>query len=424
MDRIDIPYGRRTLPFNLENRNVKAVLRQNIHLADADPGIQRDIVRTALENPVACQRLSRIARKASRLLVITSDHTRPVPSRLTLPLLLAEAREKNPGLEVKILVATGLHRASTPAEMEEKFGRELLASEDFIMHDCRASGMTFKGTLPSGGELWLNPLVDWADLVVSEGFIEPHFFAGFSGGRKSVLPGIASEKTVCGNHCADFIASERSRTGNLLDNPIHKDMLFAADAAGLKFILNVVIDQEKNILSAYAGDPTEAHLEGCGYVSEMARVDPVEGDIVITSNNGYPLDQNIYQAVKSMTAAEACVRPGGVIICCAECEDGHGGEWFYRYFAGAKSPREVVERISSVPQNETGIDQWEAQVLARVLVKARVILVSGLGRELVEDMHLTYAENLDEAYKMALTIVEPQAETVIIPDGVGVIVKA
>jgi nickel-dependent lactate racemase len=164
-------------------------------------------------------------------------------------------------------------------------------------------------------------------------------------------------------------------------------MLFAAKEAKLAFICNVVIDSEKRIIKAFCGDPEEAHETGCAFVLEMGSVKAVTADIAVTSNGGYPMDQNVYQAGKSMTAGEACVRKGGVIIVAAECIDGHGGESFYRYFADSSSPKEVADRIELVSQEDTEVDQWEAQILARVLLHTTVILVSDkLPRALTESM--------------------------------------
>ncbi len=358
-------------------------------------------------------------------MIITSDHTRPVPSSITLPLLLREIRTENTDVNIKILIATGLHRPMTQDEMEDKFGANLIKNEEFINHDgYRKENMVFKGILPSGGELWLNSLVDWADLIVSEGFIEPHFFAGFSGGRKSILPGIASEKTVLANHCASFIADHRAVTGNLADNPVHKDMLFAAHAAGLAFILNVVLDSEKNIVKAIAGDSEEAHREGCAFVSELCCVQPVKSDIIISSNGGYPLDQNIYQAVKGMTAGEACAREGSIIIMVAACTDGHGGEGFYNLFYNATSPAALLAEIENVSQEGTIPDQWEAQILARILSKNTVIFVADNTIEkTINTMHMTYAATLKEALCAAEKLKGTDASVTVIPDGVSVIVK-
>lgn len=419
-----IPYARSYMQITIDKDRINGVLNSRTH--DYRPVLsQQEIVQKALENPIASERLSELAKGARNVLLITSDHTRPVPSKVTLPIMLQEIRRKNPEVKVKILIATGFHRLTTCEEMLQKFGREIVENEEIINHDSRdRENMVYKGTLPSGGELWLNSLVDWADLVVSEGFIEPHFFAGFSGGRKSILPGIASQKTVLANHCARFIADSNARTGKLQDNPIHKDMLFAADAAKLQFILNVVIDSDKKVITAFAGHPQDAHMKGCQFVELHAQVKKVGADIVITSNGGYPLDQNIYQAVKGMTAAEACVREGGVIIMVAACNDGHGGEEFYHWFKHAASPKEVADKISKIPQSETLADQWEAQILARILLKCSVILVTHqCDPQMIRDMHMQHAPEMVKALELAESMVGKEAGITVIPDGVSVIVE-
>ncbi|MGI6777043.1 MAG: nickel-dependent lactate racemase [Acetivibrionales bacterium] len=421
---IKIPYSKSYKELALDKERIKAVLSPRIEDYKIS-STQQEIVKRALKNPIGTIELKHMAKSAKRALLITSDHTRPVPSKITLPLLLEEIRSENKNIEIKILIATGFHRATTQEELIYKFGREICEKEQIVIHDCRKSNnMVFKGILPSGGELWLNSLIDWADLVVSEGFIEPHFFAGFSGGRKSILPGIASEKSVLANHCSKFIASNCARTGILLGNPIHKDMLYAAEKADLAFILNVVIDSKKEIIKAFAGHHVKAHEKGCEFVSSLTSVKAVEADIVIVSNGGYPLDQNIYQAVKGMTAAEACVREGGVIIMVAACEDGHGGEEFYRWFASVSSPEEVAHKISTIPQDRTIADQWEAQILARILSKSNIIMVSDRCNEkYIRDMHMSYSPTLEQALETAKKKVGRNAGIVVIPDGVGIIIQ-
>ena len=423
MSVIKIPYGRTHLNLRVASDRLKAVLSAATPSAAAVQ-TEQELVRQALAAPIESVRLAHLAAKSRRVLVITSDHTRPLPSAITLPIILGEIRKNNPKVQIKILVATGFHRLTTQQELITKFGKILCQQEDIVVHDSRdRDHLVYKGKLPSGGYLWLNDLVDWADLVVAEGFIEPHFFAGFSGGRKSVLPGIAGAETVLANHCAQFIASDRSRTGNLVRNPLHRDMLFAARKAGLTFILNVALDVDKKIIAAFAGHPDKAHREGCKWVSRRATVKRQTADIVITSNGGYPLDQNIYQAVKGMTAAEACVRQGGVIIIAAACEDGHGGEAFYHWFTEAKTSQEVTDRIAAIAQKDTLPDQWEAQILARILNKCSVILVTDrCSPQIVRDMHLLHAPDMDTALKMARKQVGEKADIVVIPDGVSVIV--
>lgn len=384
------------------------------------------LVKKALQNPIGSRSLGEMAADRQRVLLITSDHTRPMPRHITIPLLLAEIRKDNPDADIRILVATGFHRASTKAELKAMFGPEVYRQENIIIHDCRDKGnMVYKGALPSGGELWLNGLIDWADLVIAEGFIEPHLFAGFSGGRKSILPGIAYEKTVMYNHNAAFIAHPNAHTGQLKGNPLHADMLWASRAASLACILNVVLDSKKRITAAFSGDPVLAHEKGCAYVRDRVQVKAKKADIVVSSNGGYPLDQNIYQAVKGMTAAEACVNPNGVLIMIASCVDGHGGEGFYRWFRDAKNSREVADRISRIPAGETTPDQWEAQIMARIMNKcSAVVLVSrDIDPQIVRDMHLRYATCFDEALSIADSLLGKRPQITIIPDGVGVIVE-
>ena len=342
-----------------------------------------------------------------------------------MPILLEEIRSTNPDADITILIATGFHRPTTHEELINKFGEEIVKNEKIIVHKSGVDeDMVELDTLPSGGRLLLNKHAINTDLLISEGFIEPHFFAGFSGGRKSVLPGVASEKTVLANHCSKFIASDYSRTGILDENPIHKDMAFAAEQAKLAFILNVVIDAEKKIINAFAGDRVKAHAEGCDFVRSLSTIEGVNADIAVTSNGGYPLDQNIYQSVKSMTAAEAACSDDGVIIEISRCNDGHGGESFYKTFKEAEDPKDIEDRVLQIPMEETIPDQWEIQILARILVRHKVIFVTDPeNRQLIEDMHMTYASSLEEALEIAREIKGKDAKIAFVPDGVSVIVN-
>lgn len=255
---------------------------------------------------------------------VRNERIRKLATVLCIVLVLAPfyIAMGSPDAEITILMATGMHRATTRDELIERFGAEIAEKERIVIHQAqRDEDMAFFGTLPSGGELWLNRLAAQSELVIAEGFIEPHFFAGFSGGRKSILPGIASRRTVLYNHNAAFIASPNARAGRLEGNPIHRDMVFAARQAKLAFILNVLIDEDKRVIAAVAGDCERAHEAGCAMCGRLNRAEPVVSDIAVTSNGGYPLDQNLYQSVKGMTAAEACVRQGGVIIMCAALGD-------------------------------------------------------------------------------------------------------
>lgn len=421
MAAISIPYGRGTQTLVVDDARLSAVLTPN-H-AQLSGAAQEEIVQIALENPIGSVRLCEKVQGKENILVITSDHTRPVPSAITMPLLLREIRKGNPQAKVTILIATGMHRPTTEAELRGKLGDAIVDSETIVVHKAETDEMAFFGMLPSGGELWLNHLVKEADMVVSEGFIEPHFFAGFSGGRKSILPGVAARKTVLYNHNSRFLSSGNSRQGKLSGNPIHKDMLFAAKAANLAFILNVLIDSEKHVIAAVSGDVEEAHVKGCALCNELTSVKGVVSDIAVTSNGGYPLDQNVYQSVKGMTAAESCVRQGGAIIMCAALGDGHGGEDFFKWFAERDSAASVTRDILRIPPEETRMDQWEAQILARVQEKATCFFVTGEeNRALIEAMHMRWAPDVNTALALASGMLGDNASVTVIPDGVGVIV--
>lgn len=422
MPEIKLPYGRTGCRTVIPDRNFLGIYESSVPQAAED---QDGAVREALDHPIASPRLEELARGKKNAVIITSDHTRPVPSRTIMPQILERLRKGNPEIQITILVATGFHRGTTRAELEEKLGKEIVANEKIIVHDSGDESSLVKlGTLPSGGELIVNRLAAEAELLVAEGFIEPHFFAGFSGGRKSILPGIASRKTVLANHCSEFIQSPYARTGNLENNPIHRDMLFAAKTIGLDFIVNVVIDPSKKIVKAFAGNSEKAHEEGCAFLRSLCQVNIPEADIVITSNGGYPLDQNVYQSVKGMTAGEAVCRDGGVIIISASCCDGHGGESFFRNLSEASSPEELLKKTALIPRNQTKPDQWEYQILARILSKHTVIVVTkDCDHKMLGSMHLKTAYTLDEAFRKALTIVGPDAKTAVIPDGVSVIAK-
>lgn len=421
MAHFKLPYYKGYLECDIPDEEVRGVLVSKTE--EYVPTLsETDLVKEALNNPIGTPSLSVLSQGKKHIVIISSDHTRPVPSHITMPLLLEEIRKNNKDVRITILIATGMHRPTTHEELVNKYGEKIVNEEEIVIHNAyKDEDMTFKGILPSGGELWLNKLVDEADLLISEGFIEPHFFAGFSGGRKSVLPGIASKKTVLWNHNAKFIASKNSRAGNLNDNPIHKDMLFAAKAAHLSFILNVVINGKKEIIKAFAGDLEEAHAHGCALVKEIAQVKPIYSDIVLTTNGGYPLDQNIYQTVKGMTAGESCVNEGGVIIICSSCADGTGGDFFYRLLADEPTAKAAYQKLNDVDPSKTEFDQWEAQILARILTKANVIIVSDkCDPKIITSMHIMHATTIDEALQKAYQLVGNKKVT-IIPDGISVI---
>lgn len=419
-----LPYGKEKITGQIEDSHFAGMLVSELQNYQATKnGVE--IVQEALKNPIGSSQLCELSIGKENIVIISSDHTRPVPSYIIMPLLLKEIRKGNPNAKITILISTGLHRKTTIEELEAKFGKEIMKNEKIIVHDCDDNdNLLYAGTLPSGGNLILNKRVVEADLLVAEGFIEPHFFAGFSGGRKSILPGVAGRETVLYNHNSAFIAHANSRTGVIEGNLIHKDMLYAARAVGLDFIVNVVIDGQHNPIFAVAGDCELAHKAGREFLASKCTVDAIPADIVISTNGGYPLDQNIYQSVKGLTAAEATVKKNGVIVMCSKAEDGHGGNVFYETFRDERNLCRMMKTFLDRKPEETIVDQWQSQIFARVLSKATVVFVSSCNDKMIEELHMIPAHSLESALEKAKAIVDNDNYTItVIPDGVSVIVK-
>ena len=410
-----LPYGKQNIEINIPGANIIESKLDELRSEKSGP----EIVAEAMRNPVDSPGLSELAVGKKTCTIIISDHTRPVPSKDILPFMLRELREGSPDIDITLLVATGCHRITTSDEIREKVGDDIFRNEHIVVHDCDKNNVDI-GILPSGAHLIIDRLAVETELLVAEGFIEPHFFAGFSGGRKSVLPGICGRKTVLGNHCGSFIDSPYARTGVLENNPIHGDMLAAVELANLRYIVNVIIDESHRTVAAFAGDPVMAHEEGVIYLRPFVEVTvPVKADICITTNGGAPLDQNVYQCVKSMTAAEAATHYGGTVIVCAECADGVGGEFFKKQLTECANAAELYKKLTETPQSETEPDAWQSQVLARILDTRKVIFVTRPElKSTIENMKMIYAESVDEALEYA------DGKTInIIPNGISVIVK-
>lgn len=421
---ISLPYGTGEISAQVEESQLLGIVQSQLEEYEAEKSPE-ELLRQAMENPIGTSRLEELAKGKKKVVVLCSDHTRPVPSKLILPPMLEAIRRGNPQAEITLLIATGCHRGTTRQELVNKLGAEMAEKEHILIHDCAAEeDMVDLGILPSGGRLRINKAAVEADLLVAEGFIEPHFFAGFSGGRKSVLPGIAARETVYANHCSQFIDDPHARAGILEGNPIHRDMVWAARKAGLAYIVNVVLGGKGQVIGAFAGDFDEAHRAGTEFLASLCQKEAPEADIVVTSNNGYPLDQNIYQAVKGMSTAEVACRKGGVIVIAARCEDGNGGEVFWRTFQEEKDPKVIMDTILATPQDKTQADQWQSQVFARVLMKCHVVLVSQAPDEMVRDLHMTPAHSLEEGLRLAQEMLgEPQAKILVVPQGISTILR-
>ena len=423
MKEVLFPYGKEKLAYQFEDKELAGVLVS--HIEEYEPEADgAALVKAAMEAPVGSERLCEMAKGKKNIVIIASDHTRPVPSKIIMPAMLAEIRKGSPDADITILIATGCHRGTTKDELVDKFGADIVHNEKIYIHDCdEREKLISIGTLPSGGDCEINTIAHEADLLVAEGFIEPHFFAGFSGGRKSVLPGVAGRTTVVSNHCSEFIAHPNSRTGILEENPIHTDMLWAAKKAKLRYIVNVVLNSEKEVIYAVAGDVEQAHKKGTDFLLSLCGATSPEVDVVITTNGGYPLDQNVYQAVKGMTAAESIVKKDGVIIMLAASNDGIGGDHFYHQLADERDIYKTMQIFMDRGRGETVPDQWQTQIFLRILMHARVIFISQMPDDTVEEMHMIPAHSIAEAIEKAKQLLgKDDIQIAAIPDGVSVMV--
>lgn len=421
METIKIPYYKSYLNLHIEKNNLKALVtakteEYNPHKSEVE------IVKEALAHPIGTSRLSDLAKGKKKILLVTSDHTRAVPSKITLPILLGEIRSTNPDADITILIGTGLHRPTTIEEQRKMFGDEIVDNEKIVVNKAfEKDQFVHVCNLPSGADFEVNKLAVECDLLVTEGFIEPHFFAGFSGGRKSILPGICSNVTVNENHSYKAIASPFSNTGVLENNPIHIDMVYAARKVNVQFIFNVALNGKKKIIAAWAGDLEQAHAQGVSFVRKLAQCTNITGDIVVTSNGGYPLDQNLYQSPKAVATAEACAGDNGIIIMCCSCCDGMGGSNFTKLITMG-TVNEIDSYLSKISPKDTIAEQWCPQIYARILKKHTVILVSTfLNHEEVKKANMIPASSLDEALALAYGLKGNDAKVVVIPDGVSVL---
>jgi nickel-dependent lactate racemase len=320
--------------------------------------------------------------------------------------------------DVVVLVATGTHRANSDAELEAMLGRELLDRLEVVNHDARdASSLVDFGIKGDGVPVLLSRRFVESDVRITTGFVEPHFFAGFSGGPKLVAPGLAGLETVLVLHDARRIGDARATWGVLEDNPVHADIRAIAAATGVDFAFDVVLNRDQQVVEAFAGELFAMHAEAVRASRAVAMVEvPHRFDVVVTTNAGFPLDQNLYQAVKGMSAAAEVVAPGGLVVIAAECRDGFPDFGDFRsLLTTAASPEAFLSRIAS---RKTEPDQWQAQIQARIQAHARVALhCEGLSDAEVKLAHLEPAPNVSDAVAAALTQIGPGATCCVLPEG-------
>ena len=412
--RVNLAYGRGRLPIDVPAEPTTVLEPTYI------PGLadQRQAVRDAIGKPLASPALRDVVKAGQTVAISICDSTRPMPSRTVLPVVLEELSHTR-GLEVVILVATGTHRATTNTELMEMVGEDVVNGYEVVNHDAfdRATLCQLPDT-SSGVPVWLNQRWVDADVRITTGFVEPHFFAGFSGGPKMVAPGLAGFDTTMRLHDAEMIGSANARWGVTVGNPIHDAIRQIAEQSGVHFSIDVAINRDRQITSACAGNLFAVHETMCEVVKRSAmQAFDSPFDVVLTTNSGYPLDQNLYQAIKGISAAAQVVKDGGVILCAAECADGLPAHGQYGDILTSRStPQALLEMICEPGHNRH--DQWEVQVQAQIQRRAEVFLKSeGLSDTQVRAAHLTPIDDVGAATRDHLSRRGRSARLCVLPDG-------
>ena len=419
---VKFPYGKEYVVLDLPNEKTLVVESRIPEGVDEEKVLE--LASKALDNPIASSPLERIIRDSGikSVAVLVTDKTRATPNKVLLRVLLP--RLQMAGLkseDIVIVVATGLHKPHTHEELVELLGHEIVKNYVVVSHNSDdLENHVFLGKTSYGTEVYVNKVVVSSDLVIGLGLIEPHFFAGYSGGRKLILPGVSATKTVYQNHSYKMIAHPKADYGILNGNPIHEDMVEGSRMVkNYRFILHVILDKRKRVVDVIAGDPYNAHRVGVEKYDSWAKIFvPYLGDVVIVTNGGYPLDRDLYQAVKGMCTGSRVAKPGGVIIVLAECRDGVGHEHFRELASLDKDPKKILDYIA---RNEPLRDQWQVQKLEQVLLKNRVIVVTkNVKHSVLEEMNLIPASTPEEALEIACKLTHCN-KLIAIPEGPYVI---
>ncbi len=413
--QVELAYGRQGLTVTLPDEARVTVIEPEFV-----PGLPDDrmAIQQALGSPMDSPPLREVVGSSDTVAVVFSDLTRPMPNKRVLPVLLDElAQAAVPDDQIVLINALGTHRPQTEEELADMLGRDLVERYRVLQHDAWADDLVGVTENSSGHRVRVNRAYVEASVRILTGFIEPHFFAGFSGGPKAVLPGIADIEAILDNHSGGMLSDPQATWAVTKGNRVWEEMVAVTEAAAPTFLLNVTLNQRREITGVFAGDMIAAHREGAAFVRDTA-MQPVSHlfDIVITSNSGYPLDLNLYQAVKGMSAAAQIVRPGGDIIIAAECWDGipdHGE--YKRMLEAASSVDELWETVTASGFRRH--DQWEALIQARIQRRAEVhVYADGLSDKELEDALMTPCPSIEMTVGQLLHR-NPEATVAVLPDG-------
>lgn len=412
---VDLAYGSGRLAVDLPEDRTTVIGPQ---FTDSAPDQFAEIVR-AIREPVCGPGLRDLAKPGQTVAISVCDGTRPQPRHLMVPAVLNELEGVVRLEDIVVLVATGTHRGNTEGELRAMLSNDVYDAVRVVNHDARNNdSLMWVGRFGADVPVWL--MREWveADLRITTGFVEPHFFAGFSGGPKLVAPGLAGLDTVLTLHDARRIGHPQATWGVREGNPVHDDVRAIAAGTRVDFSVDVVLNTEQHIVAAFAGPTLQMHTPACALVQRVSmRAVKQPFDIVVTTNSGFPLDQNLYQAVKGMSAAAKVVAQDGLVVAAAECRDGfpeHG--LFRRMLAEATSPASLLEEIQS--RDECVPDQWQAQVLAKIQGQARVVVHNAfLSRAELNSVHLEGTDDISATVHDELARRGPQARVCVLPEG-------
>jgi nickel-dependent lactate racemase len=420
--QINLAFGKTglavTLPEGFRYRVLEA--RSATPLPDWNSALE-----AALDRPIGAPPLAALARGKRSAAISVCDITRPAPNRLTLPPILRRLEQAGiPREQITILIATGLHRRATDAEIREICGEEIAAAYRVVNHDARdLSSHRHLGSTRSGTPVYLDERFAAADLHITLGFIEPHLMLGYSGGRKLIAPGLAAQETIKVLHSPKFMRDARAVEGSIEDNPLHRELLEIARLARHDFLVDVALARDRSIAGVFAGDAEQAHRAGVEFVSRVLLEtldEPV--DAAITSSAGYPLDLTYYQCIKGVTAASHIVKPGGSILLAAACSEGTGAPEFARMLREGVTDTEFLERIHGAPVT---IDQWQLEKLALVTTRQRLLWhVPGLPADYHAGLWGRSYPTIEAAVAALTSTLPPGASVAVIPDGPYVLAKA
>ena len=410
-----LAFGREGLPIQLNDAFEHTVLTVPVIAALADPSAAME---AALDRPFAGSPLTELAKGKRSAAIAVCDITRPVPNRVMLPPLLQRLEAAGiPRTNITILIATGLHRPASDAEIREIVGDSVAAQYTVLNHDARNAELHRPvGTTKSGTTFAIDRRFLDADLHITLGLIEPHLMLGFSGGRKLIAPGLASEATIKQLHSPRFMRDERTREGFIADNPLHAELLEIAHGARQDFMMDVVLTRERGIAAVFAGEPVATHAAGMQWVTDatMQRLDqPV--DAVITTSAGYPLDLTFYQCIKGVTAASQIVKDGGRILLFGASNEGAGAREFREMLMRFATAQDFLDGTATAPVT---IDQWQLEKLALAVKKAKIFYcVPGLPAEQRSALWGPAFDDADAALQAFYADLPCGSRVAVIPEG-------